>query len=296
MTSVSGSRRPAPRSGRSTRPSPTTWNPLTTCTWSVATPAGPRRATELVRQWWGRDPGFTLDDALALVASARCSCGAGSCAGSSPATRVTSFPNFTPNPMFSQAYLSGDGRGRALVVPRVPQRLEAAARGLPAVTTASLAGSSMAENDGYTTVDSPFGAVGLLAALRARRRARARRDRRPGGQRRLPPAAARRRVGCARRPAGRDRDRRAGGRRHPAVGPPGAPAGAPRPVGVGVPDGRAPGRALRALHPGRALRRGRGLLGRGARRQPARRLRRLDPRLGARRRADHDGVDREARR
>ena len=42
--------------------------------------------------------------------------------------------------------------------------MEAAARGLPAVTTGSLAGSSMADNPGYTQMDTPFGRVGFLEA------------------------------------------------------------------------------------------------------------------------------------
>jgi acyl CoA:acetate/3-ketoacid CoA transferase beta subunit len=45
------------------------------------------------------------------------------------------------------------------------QRLEAAARGLPAVVTGSLAGSDMAGNEAFTIVDSPFGPVGMVAPL-----------------------------------------------------------------------------------------------------------------------------------
>jgi acyl CoA:acetate/3-ketoacid CoA transferase beta subunit len=45
------------------------------------------------------------------------------------------------------------------------QRLEAAARGLPAIVTGSLDGSSMADNDAFTTVSTPFGPVGLVAPL-----------------------------------------------------------------------------------------------------------------------------------
>jgi acyl CoA:acetate/3-ketoacid CoA transferase beta subunit len=45
------------------------------------------------------------------------------------------------------------------------QRLEAAARGLPALATMSIAGSSMEHNDAYNRVDTPFGEVGLLAPL-----------------------------------------------------------------------------------------------------------------------------------
>jgi len=45
------------------------------------------------------------------------------------------------------------------------QRLEAAARGLPAAVTGSMMGSSMAENEGFSTVESPYGPIGLLAPL-----------------------------------------------------------------------------------------------------------------------------------
>ncbi len=45
------------------------------------------------------------------------------------------------------------------------QRLEAAARGLPAVTTRSITGSTMQHNDAYTRVETPFGELGLLAPL-----------------------------------------------------------------------------------------------------------------------------------
>ena len=48
--------------------------------------------------------------------------------------------------------------------------------------------------------------------------------------------------------------------------------------------GAHPGGLYGRVHAGRALRRGPRVLGRGAGRQPARRLRRLDPRVGARRR------------
>ena len=74
------------------------------------------------------------------------------------------FPNFTPNPWFAYAYLSGEVEVEHWSFLTFLQRLEAAARGLPAVTTASLAGSSMADNPGYAAVATPFGEVGLLEA------------------------------------------------------------------------------------------------------------------------------------
>ena len=75
------------------------------------------------------------------------------------------FPNFTPNPWFARAYERGEVEVEHWSFLAFTQRLEAAARGLPAVTTRSIAGSSMAENDAYARVDTPFGEVGLLAPL-----------------------------------------------------------------------------------------------------------------------------------
>jgi acyl CoA:acetate/3-ketoacid CoA transferase beta subunit/acyl CoA:acetate/3-ketoacid CoA transferase alpha subunit len=120
-------------------------------------------ATELVRQWWGRDPGFTLT-MLSLS-----SLGTLFVRGGLVRRIVTGysgdvFPNFTPNPIFSQAYLSGAVEVEHWSFLAYQQRMEAAARGLPAVATRSLAGSSMEDNDGYATVDSSFGDIGLIAA------------------------------------------------------------------------------------------------------------------------------------
>ena len=121
-------------------------------------------AREVARQWWGRDPGFTL------VMPSLSSLGAVLFRGGLVRKVVTgysgdTFPNFTPNPIFADAY------GRGLVEVEhwsflaFAQRLEAAARGLPAVVTRSIAGSSMEANDGFTRVETPFGEVGLLAPL-----------------------------------------------------------------------------------------------------------------------------------
>ncbi len=120
-------------------------------------------ANEVVRQWWGRNPGFELS-MLSLS-----SLGVLWFRGGLVAKVVTGysgdvFPNFTPNPVFSAAYLSGEVEVEHWSFLAFAQRLEAAARGLPAVTTASIEGSSMAANPGYERVDSPFGPVGLLAA------------------------------------------------------------------------------------------------------------------------------------
>lgn len=124
-------------------------------------------ATEVVRQWWGRDPGFTL------VMLSLSSLGTMFVRGGLLRRVVTGysgdvFPNFTPNPVFSQAYLSGEVEVEHWSFLAFQQRLEAGARGLPALASRSIAGSSMAANPGFATVPSPFGAgeIGLVAAAR----------------------------------------------------------------------------------------------------------------------------------
>jgi acyl CoA:acetate/3-ketoacid CoA transferase beta subunit/acyl CoA:acetate/3-ketoacid CoA transferase alpha subunit len=120
-------------------------------------------ARHLVRQWWGRDPGFTL------VMLSLSSLGTLFFKGGLVRKVVTGysgdvFPNFTPNPWFSDAYLRGEVEVEHWSFLTFLQRLEAAARGLPATVTGSLAGSSMADNPGFAEVPSPFGGtVGLLA-------------------------------------------------------------------------------------------------------------------------------------
>ena len=121
-------------------------------------------ARELVRQWWGRDPGFTL------VMLSLSSLGALFFRGGLVRKVITaysgdSFPTYTPNPIFQQAYSGGAVQVEHWSILTYVQRLEAAARGLPAMTTGSLRGSSMAANADYAEVDSPFGPVGLLAPL-----------------------------------------------------------------------------------------------------------------------------------
>jgi acyl CoA:acetate/3-ketoacid CoA transferase beta subunit/acyl CoA:acetate/3-ketoacid CoA transferase alpha subunit len=119
-------------------------------------------ARHLVRAWWGRDPGFTL------VMLSLSSLGALFFRGQLVSKVITGysgdvFPNFSPNPWFAEAYLEGRVEVEHWSFLTFLQRLEAAARGLPAVTTASLLGSSMADNPGYARVGTPFGEVGLLA-------------------------------------------------------------------------------------------------------------------------------------
>jgi len=121
-------------------------------------------AREWARQFWGQDPGFTL------IMTSLGALGALFFRGGLVKKVVTtysgnSFPTYTPNPIFRQAYESGAVEVEHWSILTLAQRLEAAARGLPAMVTGSLVGSSMADNDAFRVVDSPFGPLGLLAPL-----------------------------------------------------------------------------------------------------------------------------------
>jgi acyl CoA:acetate/3-ketoacid CoA transferase beta subunit/acyl CoA:acetate/3-ketoacid CoA transferase alpha subunit len=125
--------------------------------WTAAT-------REVVRQWWGRDPQFTL--AMLSLSSL----GALFFRGGLVKRVITgysgdTFPNFTPNPWFAGAYERGEVEVEHWSFLAFSQRLEAAARGLPAIVTRSIAGSSMEDNDGFARAETPFGEVGLLAPL-----------------------------------------------------------------------------------------------------------------------------------
>jgi acyl CoA:acetate/3-ketoacid CoA transferase alpha subunit/acyl CoA:acetate/3-ketoacid CoA transferase beta subunit len=125
--------------------------------WTAAT-------REVVRQWWSRDPQFTL------VMLSLSSLGALFFRGGLVKKVVTgysgdTFPNFTPNPVFAGAYERGEVEVEHWSFLSFAQRLEAGARGLPAIVTRSIAGSSMEHNADFARVDSPFGEIGLLAPL-----------------------------------------------------------------------------------------------------------------------------------
>jgi acyl CoA:acetate/3-ketoacid CoA transferase alpha subunit len=125
--------------------------------WTAAT-------REIVRQWWGRDPQFTL--AMLSLSSL----GALFFRGGLVEKVITgysgdTFPNFTPNPWFAGAYERGEVEVEHWSFLAFSQRLEAAARGLPAIVTRSIAGSSMEDNDAFGRAETPFGEVGLLAPL-----------------------------------------------------------------------------------------------------------------------------------
>ena len=121
-------------------------------------------ARQMARQFWGTDAGFTL------VMLSLSSLGALFFRGGMVRKVVTTysgdtFPTYTPNPIFQEAYSSGAVEVEHWSILTFTQRLEAAARGLPAMVTGSLQGSSMAANADFTVADTAFGPVGLLAPL-----------------------------------------------------------------------------------------------------------------------------------
>jgi len=121
-------------------------------------------ARELARQFWGQDPGFTLIMTSLGALSAAYFQG-GLVKKVVTAYSGNSFPTYSPNPIFRKAYESGAVEVEHWSILTITQRMEAAARGLPAVVTGSLKGSSMANNEAFSLVDTPYGEVGLLAPL-----------------------------------------------------------------------------------------------------------------------------------
>lgn len=143
--------------GRNVRPGDTVHVMLGHSRWTAG-------ARELVRRFWGTDPGFTL------VMTSLGALGALFFEGGLVRRVITSysgnsFPTYAPNPIFRRAYESGAVEVEHWSILTLAQRMEAAARGLPAVVTGSLAGSSMAANEGFSVADTDFGPVGLLAPL-----------------------------------------------------------------------------------------------------------------------------------
>ena len=182
-------------------------------------------AREVVRQWWDRDPQFTL------VMLSLSSLGALFFRGGLVRKVITgysgdTFPNFTPNPWFADAYRSGAVEVEHWSFLAFAQRLEAGGarpardrdpldRGIVDGGERRVRARRLAVRRGRTA-----------RAAAARRRVAARAGRRPRRQRRAAAAAARRRVGRVGRAARRDRHGREDRRRPPAVV---APRADPRP-------------------------------------------------------------------
>ncbi len=121
-------------------------------------------AREVCRQFWGTDPQFELQFL---------SCGnLGTLFLHGKLLRKLTtayagdgFPTGGPNPIYARAVGDAEIDIEHWSILTYQQRNEAAARGLPASVTASLRGTDMAGNDAYTSVDTPFGEVGLVAPM-----------------------------------------------------------------------------------------------------------------------------------
>lgn len=125
-------------------------------------------AYEVIRQWWGRDPGFSL------VMGSLTSLGAVFFHGGLVRHTATTysgdtFPIYTPNPVMAGAYERGDVTVEHWSFLSLTARLRAGALGAPAAVVRSVGGSSLAGQDAFGEVDSPFRdgeRIGLVAPLR----------------------------------------------------------------------------------------------------------------------------------
>ena len=129
-------------------------------------------AYELIRQHWGKKSGLTISNIsmgetwIAFFA------------GGFMKKTVTTFagdiwPYPAPNKIVNKAWLSGEVEIEHWSILSMTQRLLAGALRLPFITSHSIVGSSMADDNEHAglfkTIDDPFGSgekVGLLAALR----------------------------------------------------------------------------------------------------------------------------------
>jgi len=124
---------------------------------------------EVTRQFWRKDPGFTLL-ALGAVNQALVFLRGGMLKRIVSSYCGDVYPAPGPNPNFNQAYLDGQVKIENWTVLTFSQRMLAGALGLPGIPTRSLAGSTMAEDnrDAYARIPDPFGEgeTGFLKALR----------------------------------------------------------------------------------------------------------------------------------
>src|SRR4030042_1086301 len=124
---------------------------------------------QLVREFWGKNPGFTIINNLAATVIALLQ-------GKLVNKVIASFagdgyPSSGPNPLIRKAYLSGDVEFEHWTMLTIPQRLLAGAMGWGFTPTRSLIGSSMEEEnkDSFTVISDPFDSqrkIGLMKELR----------------------------------------------------------------------------------------------------------------------------------
>ena len=132
--------------------------------------AGGALMYQLVREFWGQRPGFTLitqglgANLLAVIQGRLVRKVLTSFAGNG-------YPSPGPNPLVQKAYLSGEVEFENWTMRTIPQRLLAGAMGWGIIPTKSLLGSSMEEEnkESFMVIDDPFSEgerIGLLKALR----------------------------------------------------------------------------------------------------------------------------------
>ncbi|HUM16745.1 MAG TPA: CoA-transferase [Candidatus Nitrosotalea sp.] len=125
---------------------------------------------ELVRQWWGRAPAFTL--AAVGVGSPWTALIHGGLVRRVITTFMgEGYPFPTPQPLISKAVLEGRLEVSNWSMLTFPLRLLAGAMGVPFLPTRSLLGSSMEEDNARSgdliAADDPFGAEGRVGYVRA---------------------------------------------------------------------------------------------------------------------------------
>ncbi|HXY94700.1 MAG TPA: CoA-transferase [Acidimicrobiia bacterium] len=121
-------------------------------------------AREVCRQFWGTDPGFELQ-LVSLGNFATALVHGGLVRRVVTAYAGEGFPTGGPNPVYTRALRERAVEFEHWSILTFEQRLEAAARGLPAAVTGSLTGTAMEANAHFARVDTPFGEVGVVAPL-----------------------------------------------------------------------------------------------------------------------------------
>jgi acyl CoA:acetate/3-ketoacid CoA transferase alpha subunit len=124
---------------------------------------------QLVREFWGKDPGFTIINNVGATVISLLQ-------GKMVKKIIASFagdgyPSSGPNPVIRKAFLSGEVEFENWTMLTVPQRLLAGAMGWGFTPTRSLIGSTMAEEnkDSFKVIDDPFNPaekIGLMKELR----------------------------------------------------------------------------------------------------------------------------------
>jgi len=125
---------------------------------------------ETIRQYWGKDPGFTLISMSGSSLSSAIFVHGGLCRKIISAYNGDSYPFPLPNPIFSKAYQEKKVIFEDWTMLTLFLRLMAGAMGVPFLPTKSICGSSMEnENkDTFRVIDDPFGEespIGIVKAL-----------------------------------------------------------------------------------------------------------------------------------